>query len=108
MQLSNSGYTALERSGEGWFDNESDYMPFIEYMVWVLFLAFREFDRRAAFCIGKDDKANRVERLLSNVTLPISKKEICAFMPDVSETYVELVVGKMVKDGRVKRIGPRN
>ena len=107
-QTKDDYYTALERSGEGWFDNESDYMPFIEYMIWVLFLAFREFDRRAALCIGKDDKANRVERLLSNVTLPISKKEICAFMPDVSETYVELVVGKMVKDGRVKRIGPRN
>lgn len=107
-QTKDDYYASLERSGEGWFDNQSDYMPFIDYMIWVLFLAFKEFDRRVALCIGKDDKANRIERLLSNVTLPISKKEVCAFMPDVSETYVELIIGKMVKDGRLRRVGPRN
>lgn len=32
----------------------------------------------------------------------------CALMPDISETYIELVVGRMVKDGRVERIGPKN
>ncbi len=101
-------YRALEESGEGWFDNSSDYMPFIDYMIGVLFLTYREFDRRMALCIGKDNKENRIERLLSNISIPISKKEICAFMPDVSETYVELVIGKMVRDGRLERIGPKN
>ena len=32
----------------------------------------------------------------------------CALMPDISETYIELVVGRMVKDGRIERIGPKN
>lgn len=32
----------------------------------------------------------------------------CAPMPDISETYIELVVGRMVKDGRIERIGPKN
>ena len=34
--------------------------------------------------------------------------QLCALMPDISETYIELVVGRMVKDGRVERIGPKN
>ena len=98
----------MEESEEGWFDNLSDYMPFIEYITGAIFLAYREFDRRMAICNGKDNKENRIERLLSNVFLPISKKEICTFMPDVSKTYVELIIGRMVKDGRMEWIGPKN
>ncbi len=101
-------YDALEQSGEGWFDDLSDYRPFIDYTVGVLFLAYREMDRRMAVCAGRDSKENRVERVLGNVSIPISKRELCALMPDISETYVELVVGRMVKEGRIERIGPKN
>ena len=34
--------------------------------------------------------------------------QLCALMPDISETYIELVVGRMVKEGCVERIGPKN
>ena len=101
-------YDALQRSGEGWFDDLSDYGPFIDYTVGVLFLAYREMDRRMAACVGRDSKENRVERVLANVSIPISKRELCALMPDISETYVELVVGRMVREGRIERIGPKN
>ncbi len=101
-------YDALEQSGEGWFDDLSDYGPFIDYMIGVIFLAYREMDRRMAACVGRDSKENRVGRVLENVSIPISKKELCALMPDISETYVEAVVGRMVKDGKIERIGPKS
>lgn len=101
-------YDALESSGEGWFDNVNDYMPFIEYFIGILFMAYREMDRRMALCIGKDNKANRVERLLMNVSMPISKKEICALIPELSETYVEQILGKMVREEKIRRIGVKN
>ena len=98
-------YAALEQSGEGWFDNVSDYMPFIDYMIGVIYLAYREMDRKMAVCIGKENKANRIERLLNNVSLPISKSEICALMPDISETYVELTLHRMLGEGAIRKIG---
>ena len=101
-------YDALEQSGEGWFDNISDYSPFIEYMIGVLFLAFKEMDRRMMVCIGKENKGNRIERLFSIIQMPISKKEISAFMPDVSETHIEWTLGKMLREGKIERIGPKN
>ena len=36
------------------------------------------------------------------------RMQLFALMPDISETYIELVVGRMVKDGRAERIGPKN
>ena len=98
-------YDALQQSGEGWFDNMSDYMPFIEYLIGVIYLAYRELDRRMMLCTGRSNKEDRIERLIMNVSMPISKWEICAFMPDVSESYVELILGNLVKEGKVKRIG---
>ena len=36
------------------------------------------------------------------------RMHLCVLMPDISETYIEMVVGRMVKGGRVERIGPKN
>ncbi len=101
-------YRALESSGEGWFDNASDYYPFMDYFIGTLFLAYREQDRRMALCVSKENKENRIERIVTNVSLPISKREICMLMPDVSETYVELVLGRLLKEDRIERIGVKN
>lgn len=100
-------YDALAASEEGWFDNVSDYTPFIDYMIGVLFLAYREMDRRIGLCIGKDNKENRIERFVANVSVPISKSEILALMPDVSESYVESVLNRMLSEGRIERIGAK-
>lgn len=100
-------YEALEQSGEGWFDNVSDYMPFIDYLIGVIFLAYRELDRRMMLCTGRSSKEDRIENLIMNVSMPISKWEICAFIPDVSETYVEYILGNLVREGKVRRIGTK-
>ena len=101
-------YEALERSGEGWFDDMNNYMPFIEYFIGIMFMAYREMDMRMAACIGKDNKENRLERVLMNISIPISKREICMLMPDISETYVEMMLGKMVSSGKIERMGAKN
>ena len=36
---------------------------------------------------------------------PISKAEICKALPDVSPTTVEAVLGDMVKNASIKRVG---
>lgn len=98
-------YEALAQSGEGWFDDINDYMPIIDYFIGVIFLAYREFDRRMAMCVGKGSKQERVEQALLNIFIPISKSALCSLMPDISEAYVELVIARLVKEGRIEKIG---
>ena len=40
-----------------------------------------------------------------NSLIPISKGEICQIHPDISPTTVEAVLGAMVKDGQIRKIG---
>lgn len=72
----------------------------------ILYMCYKELDKRFAVVHGKRiTKKARVEATVLQSLTPISKAEICKILPDVSPTTVEAVLGAMVKDGQIKRIG---
>ena len=99
-------YEALRQSSIGWHTNENSYFPFIENFLSMLYMCYKELDKRFAVVHGKKvTKTARIEATVLNSLTPISKAEICAILPDVSPTTVEAVLGAMVKDGTINRIG---
>lgn len=99
-------YDALEKSSQGWHENTSDYYEVMFNFLSMLYLCYKELDKRFAIVNGKKiTKKARVEATVLNSLLPISKKEICEILPDVSPTTVEAVLGKMVKNSQIKKIG---
>ena len=99
-------YEALKQSSDGWDTNENDYFPFIENFLSTLYMCYKELDKRFAIVNGKKiTKKSRVEATVLNSLTPISKSEICKILPDVSPTTVEAVLGQMVKNGSIKKIG---
>ena len=99
-------YDSLEKSSKGWENNENTYVPFIENFLSTLYLCYKELDKRFSVVDnGKITKKQRIEATILNSLTPISKAEICNVLPDVSPTTVEAVLGQMVKDGRIRRIG---
>ncbi len=99
-------YEALRKSSAGWDTNENSYFPFIENFLSMLYMCYKELDKRFAVVNGKRiTKKARVEATVLNSLTPLSKAEICKILPDVSPTTVEAVLGAMVKSGVIKRIG---
>ncbi|MBQ7011213.1 MAG: Fic family protein [Clostridia bacterium] len=99
-------YEALRESSEGWHKNENSYVPFIENFLSTLYMCYKELDKRFAVINEKNiTKKARIEATVLNSLIPISKSEICNILPDVSPSTVEAVLGKMVKDGQIKKIG---
>lgn len=99
-------YDALRSSSLGWDSNSNDYFPFVQNFISTLYLCYKELDKR--FAVVQDSrvsKASRVEAAVLGSLTPISKAEVCALLPDISPTTVEFVLGKMVKDERIVRIG---
>ena len=99
-------YDALKQSSANWHENRNDYMPFVKNFLSMLYMCYKELDKRFAV-IGnqKITKKARVEATVLNSLIPISKAEICQILPDVSPTTVEAVLGDMVRRGLIKRIG---
>ena len=99
-------YEALRQSSDGWETNENSYFPFMENFLSILYLCYKELDKRFAVVHGKRiTKRARIEAVILNSLTPLSKAEICKILPDVRPTTVEAVLGAMVKSGAVKRIG---
>lgn len=99
-------YAALKRSSDGWHDNQSDYSAFIMEFLTTLYLCYKELDKRFAV-VGsrKVTKQARVEATVLNSLTPVSKADIGKILPDVSATTIEAVLGQMVRDGQIRKIG---
>ena len=99
-------YEALQLSSDSWHTNENSYFPFIENFLSTLYMCYKELDKRFAVVHGKKiTKKARIEATVLNSLTPLSKAEICKILPDVSPTTVEAVLGAMVKEGEIRRIG---
>ncbi|MCL2148248.1 MAG: Fic family protein [Methanomassiliicoccaceae archaeon] len=99
-------YDSLKASSEGWHTNSNDYLPFIEDFILTLFACYMELDRR--FDVVGDKKANkgnRVEAAIRNSISPISKKEIMALLPDISQTTIEARLSVLQGQGLVEKKG---
>ena len=99
-------YDSLKQSSIGWDTNENSYFPFIENFLSTLYMCYKELDKRFAVVHGKKiTKKARIEATVLNSLKPLSKSDICKILPDVSPTTVEAVLGEMVKNGSIRRIG---
>ncbi len=99
-------YHSLQQSSDGWEDNKNTYVPFIENFLSTLYMCYKELDKRfAVINTNKISKKARIEAAVLNSLIPVSKMDICTLLPDVSPTTVEAVLGAMVKDGRILKLG---
>ncbi|MBR2834461.1 MAG: Fic family protein [Coriobacteriales bacterium] len=99
-------YQALEQSSVGWHENKNDYSPFMKSFLVTLYRCYSELDKRFTLSNSRHvKKTERVEAMVLNSITPLSKSQICQMFPDISPTTVEAVLGSMVKNGTIKKIG---
>ena len=99
-------YQALEESSDGWHENRNTYIPFITFFLQILYSCYKDLDRRfIQNTVTKQSKSKQVENTLLECFVPISKQELCDRYPEVSVTTVERVLGKLVREGKIEKIG---
>lgn len=99
-------YDALKQSSKDWHEGQNDYSAFIMEFLTTLYMCYKELDKRFAV-IGnrKVTKQARIEATVLNALTPVSKSDICKILPDVSATTVEAVLGKLIKEGQIRKVG---
>ena len=99
-------YEALKQFSNNWEYGKNDYVPFIQNFLSTLYMCYKELDKRFNVVnSNKITKTARIEATVLNSLVPISKADICKILPDVSPTTIEAVLGKMIKNGSIIRIG---
>lgn len=99
-------YEALRESSVGWADGRPRYFPFLINFLLCLYDCYSDLDRRFASVRAKRVPKNvRIKQTVLNALTPLAKTDICNLLPDVSPTTVEAVLGKMVANGTIEKIG---
>ncbi|HHT66912.1 MAG TPA: Fic family protein [Erysipelotrichaceae bacterium] len=99
-------YDALEKSQKNWHESKNTYYPFIQFAFQILYQCYKEINKR--FIVtkdGKEKKSERIEVVVLDSIVPISKREIQELLPDVSITTIELVLAKLIKSNKIYKIG---
>ena len=99
-------YQALQVSSQGWHENTCHYLPFMLNFILTLYACYVELDKRFAFTNAQRiTKTSRIEATVLNAFTPLSKADICTILPDVSPSTVEAVLGKLLKQQKIRRLG---
>ncbi len=101
-------YEKLKSSSVGWNENQNTYIPFIENFIITLNNCYKQLN--AGYLKIKDikNKNKQIEEIIYNSLVPISKKEIANILIDVSITTIELTLSKLLKKGKIIKIGTTN
>ena len=99
-------YEALQASSCNWHEGTNDYAPFVTYMLGVLVAAYRDFESRIELLTTKGlSKPDRVREIIKNHLGKITKSEIMAKCPDISQITVQRALADLIKSGEILKIG---
>ena len=99
-------YESLQLSSSGWHENKNDYEPFVKYMLGVIVAAYREFSSRVSLLTTQGmSKPDRVKEIIRSTLGPITKTEILAKCPDISQVTVQRALADLVDKGDIVKLG---
>ena len=98
-------YDDLQDSSNGWHEEENDYIPFVTYLLGIILAAYREFSDRVKTVNENTRKPNRVRDIIKGHLGKITKAEIKAQCPDISQTTIQRALNDLVKSGEIIKIG---
>ena len=101
-----SYYEALWESSENWHEGGNDYLPFVRYLLGVIIAAYREFAERAEILLETgNSKTGRIRRLIRSTTGKITKSELMAQCPDISQVTIQRALKELTDSGDILKIG---
>lgn len=99
-------YEVLQESSDHWHKGTNNYTPFVTYMLGVLLAAYRDFGSRIELLTTKGiSKPERVRGIIKNHLGKITKSEIMAQCPDISQITVQRALGDLLKNNEIIKLG---
>lgn len=99
-------YEALQQSSPGWSEEENNCVPIVRYLLGVILAAYHDFeDRVQGLTVSKLTKAERIEAVFSRKVGKVTKADIQAECPDISQTTVERTLKSLLDSGKITKVG---
>ena len=98
-------YEVLHSSSADCYEGSNDYAPFVSYMLGVILSAYREFSSRVKILATSNlSKPDRIREIIKGTLGKITKAEIMAKCPDISQVTVQRTLNELLKNGEIIKI----
>jgi len=95
-------YETLEQSSHGWHEGKNDPWPYINYILYILKAAYREFEERVRQTTSpKGSKAEMVLAAIRKQTTEFRLRDIEAACPGVGREWIRSLLADLKNDGQV-------
>ena len=90
------------------YEEENNYVPFVQYMLGVVVAAYRDFSDRVETLVTSGlSKPERVAELIKNTYGEITKSQIMEKCPDISRITVERALSELLASESIIREAKR-
>lgn len=101
-----SYYETLRMSSIDWHEGSHDILPWFNYLLSTMRMAYREFEGRAGrHRPARGSKTELVEYALENITSPFGIADVEQLCPNVSRDTIRLVMNRWREEGRLDMLG---
>jgi fido (protein-threonine AMPylation protein) len=99
-------YETLEHSSTGWHEGKHDPWPFINYCLWILREAYKEFERRVGDLKAvPGEKSQIIVNAIQRMTGAFSIAQLQRLCPGVSVDMIRHVLKAQREQGKVECLG---
>ncbi len=99
-------YETLEQSSEGWHEGNHDPWPYINYLLFIIKTAYREFEQRLGMVKSpRGEKTDIVLRAIDRMQAPFSVAELRKECPNVSVDMIRRVLKNLRAKTQVECLG---
>ena len=99
-------YETLEQSSRGWHEGKQDPWPFVNYMLFILKEAYREFESRVGqIAEPKGAKTELVTRAIAHAAEPFTVSDLQRQCPGVGVDLIRKILKQQRHHGRLRCTG---
>jgi len=100
-----SYYDTLQKSSVNWHNSKNDYSYFVEYSLGIILNAYKELDSRINSIENKKIRSyDKIINIFKENIIPIDKSLIISKCPDLSETTIERILNRLLKEDKIIKI----
>lgn len=100
-----SYYTALEKSGTAWHENEENPVPFIKYILRTILAAYIDFEERVNYVDEKIPAIELVRGAVDGKLGKFTKSDMMELVPSVGKATIENMLKQLTEEGYIERHG---
>jgi Fic family protein len=98
-------YSVLAECSQGWHEGKNAVLPWWNYFLSVLRLAYKKFERQVESTIARPAKSDLVRRTVLAQVEQFTLRDLAGQLPSASTQLIKKILAELKKEGKIRLLG---